>query len=192
MAPYSLVFLLNVPLAGALLSSHAATPRTVMPSTVSSATATVAMPTMVAMPTKERTGTNVGSQRRRAERPDEVGGSAFEWGLDPDASREDGDDFHILLLNATFEKPRMTVAYAAGALCLVLGMAERDAHEHSSFAMQQGFSCLGSWRRDECLQYCEQLSGRDVVVRAVPGVRGKQAWQGSPANTSPESLPASR
>ena len=82
--------------------------------------------------------------------------------------------------------------YAAGALCLVLGMAEPDAKEHSAFAMQQGFSCLGSWRRDECLQYCEQLSGRDVVVRAVPGVRGKQAWQGSPANTSPESLPASR
>jgi len=96
--------------AGAFLNSRPITPRTVMPRTASRAT-----PDMVAMPTKERTGTNVGSQRRRAERPDEVGGSAFEWGLDPDASREDGDDFHILLLNATFEKPRMTVAWPAAS-----------------------------------------------------------------------------
>merc|ERR1719247_1119283 len=78
----------------------------------------------------------------------------------PAASRNDGDNFHILLLNETFAKPRMSVAYAAGALTLVLAMPEPDAVEHAGFAQAQGFSCLGTWRKDECLELCEQLRGR--------------------------------
>ena len=37
----------------------------------------------------------------------------------------------------------MSVAYAAGALTLVLAMPEPDAIEHAGFAQAQGFSCLG-------------------------------------------------
>ena len=49
---------------------------------------------------------------------------------------------------------------------------------------------MGTWRKDECLELCEQLRGRDLSVRALPGVRGRQAWQGEPANTSPDALPS--
>ena len=107
MAPYSLFLALLSPLlAGALTVTRA----TIAGRAVSlSSHATTA----VAMPTKERTGTkyDVGSQRRPADRS-EVG-SRFEWAIDPDASRADKDDFHILLLNETFAKPRMTVARGA-------------------------------------------------------------------------------
>ena len=151
---------------------------------------------MASVPTKERTTTRPrtaspgGSTKRGPQRDDyaSAGGSPFEWAMDKDATRRDEDNFHILLLNSTFSKPRMSVAYAAGALCLVLAMPEDDAMEHSAFAMEQGFSCLGTWRRDECLKYAEQLQGRDLECRAVPGVKGRQAWQGSPANTGDPTL----
>ena len=152
-------------------------------------------PRMGAIPTvEERTTTarpkyNVGSASTRGSAVRQ-GPSDFEWAIDADASRNDGDNFHILLLNETFAKPRMSVAYAAGALTLVLAMPEPDAIEHAGFAQAQGFSCLGTWRKDECLELCEQLRGRDLSVRALPGVRGRQAWQGEPANTSPDALPS--
>jgi hypothetical protein len=154
-----------------------------------------AAPRLVTMPTvEERTTTvrpkyNVGSASTR-DAGVRQGPSDFEWAIDADATRRDGDLFSILLLNETFAKPRMSVAYAAGALTLVLAMPEPDAVEHAGFAQAQGFSCLGTWRKDECLKFCEQLQGRDLSVRALPGVRGKQAWQGSPANVSPDALPS--
>ena len=148
-----------------------------------------AIPTVEERTTTARPKYNVGSQSRRGSAVRQ-GPSDFEWAIDADASRNDGDNFHILLLNETFSKPRMSVAYAAGALTLVLAMPEPDAVEHAGFAQAQGFSCLGTWRKDECLELCEQLRGRDLSVRALPGVRGRQAWQGEPANTSPDALPS--
>ena len=148
-----------------------------------------AIPTVEERTTTARPKYNVGSQSRRGSAVRQ-GPSDFEWAIDADASRNDGDNFHILLLNETFAKPRMSVAYAAGALTLVLAMPEPDAVEHAGFAQAQGFSCLGTWRKDECLELCEQLRGRDLSVRALPGVRGRQAWQGEPANTSPDALPS--
>ena len=156
--------------------------------------ATTAAFEMAAVPTKERTRAppRTGFGTKQGERVGSQGGTPsgnpFEWAMDKDATRRDEDNFHILLLNSTFSKPRMSVAYAAGALCLVLAMPEDDAMEHSAFAMEQGFSCLGTWRRDECLKYAEQLQGRDLECRAVPGVKGRQAWQGSPANTGDPTL----
>lgn len=139
--------------------------------------------------TRERTKYNVGSSSTRSSNV-RKGPSDFEWAIDTDASRQDGDNFHILLLKETFEKPRMSVAYVAGALTLVLAMPEPEALEHAGFAQAQGFSCLGTWRRDESLKYCEQLKGRDLSVRAIPGIRGRQSWQGEPANASPDALPS--
>ena len=89
-----------------------------------------------------------------------------------------------------FGPERRLEGHAAGARTLVLAMPEPDAIEHAGFAQAQGFSCLGTWRKDECLELCEQLRGRDLSVRALPGVRGRQAWQGEPANASPDALPA--
>ena len=148
-----------------------------------------AIPTVEERTTTARPKYNVGSASTRGSAVRQ-GPSDFEWAIDADASRNDGDNFHILLLNETFSKPRMSVAYAAGALTLVLAMPEPDAVEHAGFAQAQGFSCLGTWRKDECLELCEQLRGRDLSVRALPGVRGRQAWQGEPANTSPDALPS--
>ena len=148
-----------------------------------------AIPTVEERTTTARPKYNVGSASTRGSAVRQ-GPSDFEWAIDADASRNDGDNFHILLLNETFAKPRMSVAYAAGALTLVLAMPEPDAVEHAGFAQAQGFSCLGTWRKDECLELCEQLRGRDLSVRALPGVRGRQAWQGEPANASPDALPS--
>ena len=148
-----------------------------------------AIPTVEERTTTARPKYNVGSASTRGSAVRQ-GPSDFEWAIDADASRNDGDNFHILLLNETFAKPRMSVAYAAGALTLVLAMPEPDAIEHAGFAQAQGFSCLGTWRKDECLELCEQLRGRDLSVRALPGVRGRQAWQGEPANASPDALPS--
>jgi hypothetical protein len=154
------------------------------------------VPNMITIPrtregvgTQERTKTGVGSKSRPWKQGQ--GPSDFEWGIDADASRQDGDNFHILLLNETFAKPRMSVPYAAGALQMVLDMPEPEALEHAGFANKQGFSCLGTWRRDDALGLCEALRSRDLSVRAVPGVRGKQPWQGSPANQAPDALPSS-
>ena len=106
-----------------------------------------AIPTVEERTTTARPKYNVGSQSTRGSAVRQ-GPSDFEWALDADASRNDGDNFHILLLNETFAKPRMSVAYAAGALTLVLAMPEPDAIEHAGFAQAQGFSCLGTWRKD--------------------------------------------
>ena len=110
-----------------------------------------AIPTVEERTTTARPKYNVGSASTRGSAVRQ-GPSDFEWAIDADASRNDGDNFHILLLNETFAKPRMSVAYAAGALTLVLAMPEPDAIEHAGFAQAQGFSCLGTWRKDECLE----------------------------------------
>ena len=85
----------------------------------------------------------------------------------------------------------MSKTYAAGALTLVLAMPDQAAIEHAEFAEDHGMSCLGTWLRDECIKFGEQLNARDVVVRVVPGVRGKQDWQGDKANVQPDALQAS-
>jgi len=124
---------------------------------------------------KKRTGS-----RDYGESPE--GPSKFEYLCDEDA-RLDAKQFHILLLGETFAQPRMSVAYAAGALTLVLAMPEPVATEHAAFAAEHLYSCLGAWDRDECLTYAQQLDARDIVVRVVPGVRGRSFWQGDAANT---------
>lgn len=126
--------------------------------------------------------------RRKSDSRDNRDENKFEYFVDPDA-RRNADGYHLLLLGETFKKPRMTVPYAAGALVMCIGMNEPDAIEHSQFAAENGMSCLGNWERGECLKLADQCSQRDLSVRVVPGIRGKQPWQGVPANSSPEGLP---
>lgn len=142
-------------------------------------------PPRAAVDTATRTSTRKTSDPRQ--RQDE---SPFEYLKDADARRNDEDGFHLLLMDETFDKPRMTVPYAAGALVMSIGMDDPEAMEHSQFAKDNGMSCLGNWDREQCLELAQKCSQRDLTVRVVPGVRGKQPWQGDAANSSPEGLPA--
>jgi len=98
--------------------------------------------------------------------------------MDIDAPRGDKDPFHILILGETFQQPRITTAYVVTQLCYTLGMPEKDALEHAQFANKQGFSCLGTWKREECLDIGTKLLQRDIVCRVVPYAEGGgRPWQ---------------
>merc|ERR1712032_68920 len=96
-----------------------------------------------------------------------------------------GDDpFHILLMGETFEKkddrgrPKMTVRYVSESISYVLDMPSDDADELAQFAHDEGISCLGTWKREECLNYGKKLQIRDIVCRVVPFCEGGQrGWQ---------------
>lgn len=149
-------------------------------------------------PTRERTDRNTKSPQRRQfdDDDDEAGDSTsdgkvygdLEYLQDPSASREMEDPFHILLLDSTYEKPKITVTYVAGSLEYVLNMPFNEAVELSQFARDQGMSCLGTWTREECLSLGKQLQVRDIVCRVVPYVEGGQrGWQAKDATDRPYS-----
>lgn len=97
---------------------------------------------------------------------------------DKEISRRDEDPFHILLLGATFDKPKVTVPYVAGSLSYVLDMPDSEATEHAEFAEENGVSCLGTWTHQECLSLGGQLQVRDIVCRVVPYCEGVSSpWQ---------------
>ncbi|CAB9521860.1 expressed unknown protein [Seminavis robusta] len=109
----------------------------------------------------------------------------LEYLIDSQTSREMEDPFHILLLGSTFEKPKITVVYVAGALEYVLDMPSDEGKELSKFAKDNGMSCLGTWTRKECLALGKQLQQRDIVCRVVPFCEGGQrGWQAKDATGS--------
>jgi len=134
-------------------------------------------------PPKTDRGTR--TNRRTGSRGDEVDDitiyreGPLEYLEDESESREPDDPFHILLLGATFEKSRITVPYVSGSICYVLDMPEDESDELTRAAKDFGMSCLGTWRREECLSLGRQLQVRDIVCRVVPycegGARGWQA-----------------
>jgi hypothetical protein len=102
---------------------------------------------------------------------------------DMEISRDMEDPFHILLMGSTFEKPKITVPYVSGSLEYVLAMPLLEATELSTFAKNEGMSCLGTWTREECLDLGKQLQVRDIVCRVVPFCDGGQrGWQAKDAN----------
>mmetsp|Transcript_11366 Transcript_11366/g.12871 ORF Transcript_11366/g.12871 Transcript_11366/m.12871 type:complete len:216 (+) Transcript_11366:122-769(+) len=104
----------------------------------------------------------------------------LEWLEDnPEELRDMEDPFHILLLDQTFAKPKITVDYVATNIQYVItGMPLNDATEHSQFCYDHGMSCLGVWPREECLKLGRQLQLRDIVCRVTPYVvGGNRAWQ---------------
>lgn len=103
----------------------------------------------------------------------------LEWLEDnPDESRDMEDPFHILVMDTTFEKAKITVPYVASNLEYVLAMPLGDATEHSQFCYDNGMSCVGVWPREECLKLGRQLQLRDIVCRIVPYAEGgHRAWQ---------------
>lgn len=103
--------------------------------------------------------------------------------MDKDASRGDKDPFHILLLGETFQQPRITIADVVIQLCYTLDMPEENAFEHAQFAKEQGLSCLGTWKREECLELGAKLRLRGIVCRVVPYAEGgRRSWQANRPN----------
>lgn len=98
---------------------------------------------------------------------------------DPRVSRDDNDPFHILLLDETFVKnSKITIEYVASSCTYVLGMPYDEAAELAAHAEKEGFSCLGTWSREECIRLGKQLQNRDLVCRVVPFCEGgDRAWQ---------------
>lgn len=146
--------------------------------------------TVIDAPTKEDLDRKVG--RRKGGNNDDLLGDAeeniedairqqgpLEWLEDnPDESRDMEDPFHILILDKTYEKPKITVPYVASNLEYVLAMPLDDATEHSQFCYDHGMSCVGVWPREECLALGRQLQLRDIVCRVVPFAQGGQrGWQ---------------
>lgn len=145
------------------------------------------MSTVVAPPeekTKRKTGGG-GSGNESDDRSVEPGDIAkyndapLEYLEDEWSTRNPEDPFHILLLDTTFTKSeRVTIAYVSGCLTYVLGIPEEEATELTQFAATNGFSCLGTWEREECLKLGKQLQIRDLVVRVVPYCEGgMRGWQ---------------
>jgi len=109
----------------------------------------------------------------------------LEYLIDSQDHRAFEDPFHILLMASTFEKPKITVSYVAGSLKYVLMMSMDEGVELSKFARDEGFSCLGTWPREECVTLGRQLQRRDLVCRVVPFCEGGQrGWQAKDASGS--------
>ena len=115
----------------------------------------------------------------------ETGGAGskgpVEWLIDDaQLSRDDNDPFHILLLDETYVKnpTKITIEYVASSCAYVLGMPYDEAAELAAHAEKEGFSCLGTWSREECIRLGKQLQQRDLICRVVPFCEGgDRAWQ---------------
>ena len=145
------------------------------------------MSTTVAPPReKTKTGRKIGGNGFGRENDDmspgeisKFNGAPLEYLEDEWSTRNPDDPFHILLLDTTFEKSeRVTIQYVAGCLTYVLAMPDDEATELTTMAQVNGLSCLGTWKREECLKLGKQLQQRDLVVRVVPYCEGgMRGWQ---------------
>ena len=159
--------------------------------------ATVEAPTRPDTDTDRRTDRRESEERRSGNQRDSNDDSTsttkkddLEYYIDPSASREMNEPFHILLMgSATYIQPKVTVSYVSATLEYVLGMPHTDAYELSLFAKDHDMSCLGTWTREQCLAYGKQLQSRDVVCRVVPYcLGGQRGWQAKDASSSESSF----
>lgn len=135
--------------------------------------------------TEERTKRKQGGNNDDESGISKYNDEPLEYLEDEMASRDPEDPFHILLLDSTFAKPKITLAYVAGCLNYVLDMPHEDAVELCNMAQVNGMSCLGTWSREECLSLGRDLQIRDVVVRVVPFCEGgNRGWQAKDSNGS--------
>ena len=127
-----------------------------------------------------------GKRDSNEDRRDGTTTNDLEYYIDPSASREMNEPFHILLMgSATYSHPKVTVPYVSSTLEYVLGMPHTDAYELSLFARDHDMSCLGTWTREQCLAYGKQLQSRDVICRVVPYcLGGQRGWQAKESSSS--------
>jgi hypothetical protein len=140
--------------------------------------------------TDRKTGRRSGNEkddRRSNDNDDDIDYyKDLEYYIDPSVSREMNEPFHILLIGSvTFARPKITVEYVSRTLEYVLGLPYNDAVELSQFAKEHmSMACLGTWTREQCLQYGTQLQQRDVSCRVVPYCPGGQrGWQAKDASS---------
>lgn len=62
----------------------------------------------------------------------------------------------------------MSLEHAAESCTSILGIPSDKAQDLSLFAKHQGFSCLGTWTRKECLSMGEELLSQDLDCRVIP------------------------
>jgi hypothetical protein len=154
-----------------------------LPSTTSSTMSTTVAPPKEKTKTNRKTGGfGFGDESDKDMNPGEISkhnGAPLEYLEDEWSTRNSDDPFHILLLDTTFTKSeRVTVNYVAGCLTFVLGIPDDEASELTKMAAANGFSCLGTWEREECLKLGKKLQVRDLAVRVVPYCEGgMRGWQ---------------
>lgn len=161
-------------------------------STIPNMSTTTTAPPREKTKRKTRRGTGNGNGSTdddRSTNPNEIvryNDAPMEYLEDEWSTRNPDDPFHILLLDTTFtQNDRVTIPYVAGCLTYVLGMPEDEATDLSKLSMLNGFSCLGTWEREECLKLGRQLQIRDCVVRVVPFVEGgSRGWQAKDASAA--------
>ena len=66
----------------------------------------------------------------------------------------------------------MSVDQAAESCASVLGFQSDKAKDLSLFAKHQGFSCLGTWTRGECISLGGKLRSHELECRVIPFVKG--------------------
>jgi hypothetical protein len=98
--------------------------------------------------------------------------AGLEYLYEAGEERHSDDFFHLILMPSTFGKDHMSIEHAAESCVDVLGIPSDKAHDMSLFAKHQGFSCLGTWTRDECLSMGEELVSRDLDCRVIPFHKG--------------------
>mmetsp|Transcript_33846 Transcript_33846/g.55203 ORF Transcript_33846/g.55203 Transcript_33846/m.55203 type:complete len:228 (-) Transcript_33846:128-811(-) len=92
----------------------------------------------------------------------------LEYLYEAGEERHSDDLFHIILMPSTFHKDHMSIENTAQSCTEILGIPSDKAQDLSLFAKHQGFSCLGTWTREECLSIGEELLSRDLDCRIIP------------------------
>jgi len=94
--------------------------------------------------------------------------AGLEYLYEAGEERHSDDLFHIILMPSTFHKDHMSIENTAQSCTEILGIPSDKAQDLSLFAKHQGFSCLGTWTREECLSIGEELLSRDLDCRIIP------------------------
>jgi len=96
-------------------------------------------------------------------------GDGLEYLYDVKSERDIDDPFHVILLGSTFRKNHeMSNQYIVANFGRILGYSQEQSLDATTFARHQGFSNLGTWTRDECLNIGNQLRFQGFECRIVP------------------------
>jgi len=168
----SIYSILSVLLISALVAMESSAFTVVSPTKMSTTTA----------PPREKTRRQTSTRRKRPVDDNDYirkyNDNPLEYYEDEWATRDPEDPFHILLLDKTFEKERITVKYVSNSVSYVCDIPEDDAFELTSMAALNGMSCLGTWKRETCLSLGRKLQNMDIVCRVVPFCEGgSRPWQ---------------
>ncbi|KAL7524688.1 hypothetical protein ACHAXR_000675, partial [Thalassiosira sp. AJA248-18] len=84
----------------------------------------------------------------------------LEYLYETGEERHSDDLFHIILMPSYFPQSTLSTEHSPKTITEVLRIPSGKGHDLSLFAKHQGFSCLGTWTREECLSLGEELLSR--------------------------------